>query len=285
MNKVLYEVRDGVAVLTVNRPEALNALDLETHAAIKEAALRAEGAREVAGILLTGAGEKAFVAGADIKELAAARSADDLERLSLFGQDVFATLAALKKPVLAAVNGFALGGGLELAMACHDRVLCENALLGQPEVNLGIIPGYGGTQRLPRLVGFERAWSMLRTGRPIKAAEGAAAGLGTLLPREGFLDAAKTRLKVMIDHRPRRLEPAPLPVPEMPPELELGHLSRSIDALLQAAILEGLRLPLEQGLRLEARYFGACHETEDLHLGLRNFLEQGPRHPAPFVHR
>ena len=165
---ILFEIRNGVAAVTVNRPEKLNALNAEVIAELGEVARRIEKEAAIHGAILTGAGPKAFVAGADIAEIAAQGPVDGKAR-ALEGQRVFRRLERCGKPVIAAVNGFALGGGCELAMACHLRVASEQARFGQPEVKLGIGPGYGGTVRLPRLVGKGRALELLLTGRMIDA--------------------------------------------------------------------------------------------------------------------
>src|SRR5438067_3336833 len=165
---LLVETRDGIAFVTVNRPDKLNALNDRTVAELDAAFAAIAAAPETRGVILTGAGEKAFVAGADIVELATQSPVDGKER-SLRGQRVLDRIERLGKPVIAAVNGFALGGGCELAMACHVRIASENAKLGTPEVKLGIMCGYAGTQRLPRLVGKGRALEMLLTGEMVDA--------------------------------------------------------------------------------------------------------------------
>ena len=187
------EKREGVAVLTVNRPDKLNALNDETMAEL-DAAFAALGTDpEVRGVILTGAGEKAFVAGADISELATQRPVDGQER-SRRGQEILDRIENLGKPVVAAVNGFALGGGCELAMACHVRVAAEGARLGTPEVRLGLMCGYAGTQRLPRLVGKGRALELLLTGEPIDAERAYEWGLVEELCAPGGLDQTLDRV-------------------------------------------------------------------------------------------
>src|ERR1039458_9918493 len=192
---ILFQVEEpGIALLTDNRPEKLNALSGELIAELADAFGRVAGEPAIRAAILTGAGEKAFVAGADIRELAAL-SPYAARAFALRGQAVFRQLETCGKPSVAAVNGFALGGGLELAMACTVRFASENAKLGQPEVKLGIIPGYGGTQRLPRLVGRGRAMELLLAGDPIPAAEAYRIGLvNAVLPQAELLDYCRAWL-------------------------------------------------------------------------------------------
>src|SRR5215813_6443368 len=202
---LLVETRDGVAVVTVNRPEKLNALDDRTMEELDTVfgALGTDPA--VRGVILTGAGEKAFVAGADIGELARQSPVEGKER-SIRGQKTLDRIENLGKPVVAAVGGFALGGGCELAMACHVRVASENAKLGTPEVKLGLMCGYAGTQRLPRLVGKGRALEMLLTGEMIDAAEALRIGLvNRVVPRERLLAEAEALLRKMLANGPLSL--------------------------------------------------------------------------------
>ncbi len=184
---------DGIALLTVNRPEKLNALNRDTMAELADAFTRARETAAIRALIVTGAGEKAFVAGADINELAVL-SPIEARALALRGQAIFRALETLPKPTVAAINGFALGGGLELAMSCAIRVASPNAKFGQPEVKLGIVPGYGGTQRLPRLVGRGRAIEMLLSGEPIDAAEAYRIGPGELRRAAGGTAAIQPRL-------------------------------------------------------------------------------------------
>src|ERR671922_1155761 len=176
MSTLLFELTDGICRLTVNRPDKLNALDAIVIAELADAVTRIETDSAVRGVVITGAGGKAFVAGADIAELAA-QSPIEGKRRAMVGQAVFRRLEQCGKPVIAAVNGFALGGGCELAMACHIRIASENARFGQPEINLGLFPGAGGTQRLPRLVGKGLAIELMLTGDRISAAEAERIGL------------------------------------------------------------------------------------------------------------
>src|SRR6186997_2950723 len=196
------ETRDGVAVVTINRPEKLNALNDRTVEEL-DAAFTAIGADPaIRGVILTGAGEKAFVAGADIAELSTQSPVDGKER-SIRGQRVLDRIERLGKPVIAAVNGFALGGGCELAMACHVRIASENAKLGTPEVKLGIMCGYAGTQRLPRLVGRGRALEILLTGEMVDAQEALRIGLvNKVVPRDALLRESEALLRKMTANGP-----------------------------------------------------------------------------------
>lgn len=251
---LLETAADGIALLTINRPTKLNALNRETLAELDDALSTVESEAGVKGLLLSGAGEKAFVAGADIQELAAA-GAVDAQDISLRGQRLFRRLETLSKPSIAAINGFALGGGLELAMSCTLRVAAENARLGQPEVKLGIIAGYGGTQRLPRLVGRGRAMELLLTGEPIDAMEAHRIGLvNHVVPREQLLEFCRTLLARMLENGP----------------LALRLTMQAVDA--------GLNMSLDEGLRYEAAAFAVSAATGDKQEGTRAFLEK--RKPA-----
>lgn len=239
---------DGVATITVSRPEKLNALNAQTIKELGEAFEMAAGDAAVRGILLTGAGEKAFVAGADINELAAS-SPVEAARLSARGQRVFRRLETMGKPSVAAINGFALGGGLELAMSCTVRVAAETAKMGQPEVKLGIIPGYGGTQRLPRLVGRGRAMELLLVGDPIPAAEAWRIGLvNHVVPGAELLEFSRTLLLKMTAQAPRAVE------------------------LTMRAVDIGADANLDEALEMEATCFGLSASTEDCKEGVAAFL-------------
>ena len=246
------DVADRIAVLTVNRPDKLNALNDATLRELGQAVDELRGRDDVGGVILTGAGSKAFVAGADIGELAGQGPVAGRER-ALRGQRIFTRFESSPKPVIAAVNGFALGGGLELALACHVRIAAEGARLGLPETKLGICPGYGGTQRLPRLVGQGRALEMILTGDMVDAAEAMRIGLvNRVVPADRLLDAAREMMGKM-------LEKGPLAV-----------------ALSIEAVTRGVEMPIEQGLALEATLFGVLSATEDMREGMRAFLEKRP---------
>jgi len=249
---LLLRDEDGARWITVNRPAKLNALNASVIAELEQAVADLAADASARAVVITGAGEKAFVAGADIGEFAGL-SADAGQALARRGQRLFDALAALPKPVIAAVNGFALGGGCELAMACHLRVASSNARFGQPEAKLGLIPGYGGTQRLPRLIGMGRALEMLLTGGTIDAATAHAWGLVNKVVEPGELHGAVKKLAEEI------LAVAPL----------------SVARCLEAVRL-GLNLPLEQAERHEAALFGLCFATDDVREGTSAFLEKRP---------
>jgi enoyl-CoA hydratase len=247
---VLYETADRIAWITVNRPDKLNALNRETTMAIAAATRRAIDDRDVGVVAITGAGDKAFVAGADIAEMAALSAAD----AQAFSHELAASFAALEgspKPVIAAVNGFALGGGCELAAACHVRLVADTAKFGQPEVNLGLIPGAGGTQRLQRLVGRGRAIDLILTGDMIDAGEALRIGLATRV-----VPAAELRSFVGA-YAAKLLAKSPL------------ALTRALDA-----VLAGGEMALPEALRLEASLFGLCFATDDMREGTRAFVEK-----------
>jgi enoyl-CoA hydratase/3-hydroxyacyl-CoA dehydrogenase len=285
---VLREDRDGVAVLTFRRPKVLNALSSDVMAQLRAhlEAVRADA--KVAGVVLTGYGSKAFVSGADINELAALKTPQQATAHALSWQQVADTVESFEKPVVCAYNGLAFGGGNELAMACHARVARAGlpVLFAQPEVRLGIIPGMGGTQRLPRLVGLANAWEPLRTGKPVSGAKAKEWGLVL----EECEDPVARAIEIVREAASgkRRLGPIPsepIAVPAGLPETDIGHLSRRIDDLVRRAILEGAAMPLSDGLRHEARLFGDCLKTEDMRIGMENFLKNGPKANAAFVHR
>jgi len=245
-----YDVDDdGIAVVTLDRADKLNALSTRLLGDLQRAFRQARSDERVRGVVLTGAGDRAFAAGADIEEFT------DLDalaghRFALTGQSVFNAIEGLPKPVVAAVNGFALGGGCELALACHLRVASENAQFGQPEVNLGLIPGYGGTQRLPRIVGRGVATEMILTGDRITAQRAYEVGLvNQVVPADALLDAAKALVRKIASK-------APLAV-----AMALNAI-RSVD------------LPQAQGLQMEAALFGQACGTDDFREGVHAFLNK-----------
>jgi enoyl-CoA hydratase len=247
------EERDGVAVVTIDRPKKLNAMNAETLGEIDRVFEELGSSSSVRAVICTGAGDRAFVAGADISELAKETGTTG-HRTAARGQGVFRRIETLGKPVIAAINGFALGGGLELALACHVRIATEAAKLGLPEVTLGAIPGYGGTQRLSRIVGRGRALEMILTGDPIDAAEAFRVGLvNRVVPAgESLLDAALALARRMTRNAP----------------IALRHALQAVD--------QGLEADLEKGLLLEATLFGILCGTEDLREGMTAFLEKRP---------
>jgi enoyl-CoA hydratase len=247
---VRYEVADRIATVTVDRPDKLNALNDAVMADIDAAFARARGDADVGVVVLTGAGEKAFVAGADIGELAKQSVVGGKEK-SIRGQAVLDRIERLGKPVIAAINGYAFGGGLELALACHLRFMAQGAKIGLPEVGLGIIPGYGGTQRLPRIVGRGRAFEMILSGNPIDAETAERWGLVN-----GTAPAAELPAKV-------RAFAATL--------LTRGPLAL---AMAMESVLRGSDLPMAEGMRVECDLFGLVSSTADMKEGLTAFLEK-----------
>jgi enoyl-CoA hydratase/carnithine racemase len=247
---VLYEKKGAIAYVTVNRPKVLNALDTPTWKDMRTAFEDAQNDVTVRGVILTGAGDKAFIAGADISELAHA-SAVDAERSSRFGQGVLDLIENLGKPVIAAVNGFTLGGGCETAMACTIRIAVDTAKFGQPEVALGLIPGGGGTQRLPRLVGKGRALQLILSGEMISAQEAYRIGLvNEIVSAADLITRAEAILQKIASNAPIAVRFA-----------------------LEAAN-KGAETSQSEGLLLEASYFGLCAATEDKKEGTSAFLEK-----------
>ena len=277
--------RDGdLAVVTVRRPEVKNALNKETLGEIDAVFAELGADTSVAGIVLTGFGGS--LAGADIGELASLESPEACEAICHYGHGIFNRIAAQKKPVVAALDGPVLGGGAEMSMACHARVVGKGLYFGQPEVNLGIIPGYGGTQRLPRLIGVARAFDLLRTARGVGANDAIAWGWATGPVAADPIAAAKALIRKHLagDVVLAPVDPAPVAVPSPLPAVDLGHHSLAIDAILLDVLRRGLALPLEQGLPVEAEGFGRCKRTVDLDIGMKNFVQNGPRVPAAFLH-
>jgi len=247
---VLYEKKSGIAYITLNRPKVLNALNTRTWTDLRTAFEDAKADAGVRGVILTGAGEKAFIAGADISELAHV-GAYDAEESSRLGQGVLDIIENLGKPVIAAINGFALGGGCETAMACTIRIAAEHAKFGQPEVKLGLLPGGGGTQRLPRLVGKGRALQLILTGETISAQEAYRIGLvNEVVAAANLIARAETILKLISANAPI-----------------------AIKFSLEAAN-KGMNSSQAEGFALEASYFGICAATEDKKEGTSAFLEK-----------
>lgn len=247
---ILVEHRGAVTVLFVNRPDKLNAIDRATLGEIAHAARAFVADPAQGALIVTGSGTKAFISGADIGELAplGPAAAEDISR---FGQEVVLLLERSPKPVIAAVNGFAFGGGCELALACHMRLASDNAVMGLPEVKLGIIPGYGGTQRLPRLIGPGRALELILSARSIKADEAASIGLvNRVVPQEQLLPEAVALAEAILKNGPLAVEAA----------LE--------------CVVRGMQMPLDQGLRFESGRFGIIAASEDMHEGLNAFVEK-----------
>jgi enoyl-CoA hydratase/carnithine racemase len=247
---VLYEKKGSIAYVTVNRPKVLNALNTPTWKDLRTAFEDARDDAAVRGVILTGAGDKAFIAGADISELADA-TAIEAEQSSSFGQAVLNLIENLGKPVIAAINGFALGGGCETAMACTIRIAVDTAKFGQPEVTLGLVPGGGGTQRLPRLVGKGRALQLILSGEMISAQEAYRIGLvNEVVPSADLIKRAEAILQKISSNAPVAVKFA----------LEATN--------------RGLETSQSEGLSLEASYFGLCAATQDKREGTSAFLEK-----------
>lgn len=242
--------QDGILWVTVNRPDKLNALSSSTLKELAHAADQAAADEQVVALVVTGAGDKAFVAGADIAELNRLGPIEAKE-YALRGQTVFADLERLPKPVVAAVNGYALGGGCELAMSCHLRVASSNAVFGQPEVKLGLIPGYGGTQRLPRLVGLGRALEIVTTGRNVGAEEAERIGLVHRVCEPVALTQTVNELLAAI----------------------LANGPRAVGHCLEA-VYSGLDMPFDDGCLLEATLFGVGAASLEMKEGTAAFLEK-----------
>ena len=244
------ELHDGIFFITVNRPDKMNALNAETIREFRIAFQEVYDNTEIKGVIITGAGEKAFVAGADITEIAALNEMN-ARNFAENGQEVFQLIENCNKPVIAAVNGFALGGGCELAMACHIRIASPNARFGQPEVNLGIIPGYGGTQRMTHLVGKGKAFELMMSGNMINAEEALSIGLINRISEstEHLLGDSIELMKTIMSKAP----------------LAVGMI---IDCVNVAAARD------ENGYQTEANFFANCAKTEDFKEGTQAFIEK-----------
>jgi len=247
---IIQHKSDGILTITIERPQALNALNAEVIKQLAEAIDRAQTDSEVKTIVITGSGDKAFVAGADIKEFAD-YSGKEGKALAQQGQDsLFNRIERSSKPVIAAVNGFALGGGLELALACHIRIASDNARMGLPEVSLGVIPGYGGTQRLPQIVGKGKAMEMILSAKMMGANDAAACGLvNAVVPPDALLETAHNMARSIMKNSPRAVATA-------------------IQAIL-AAYEDGIN-----GFQEEINCFGASFETDDFKEGTQAFIEK-----------
>ena len=253
-NTLLFDLKDGIAFVTVNRPDKLNALTQEVITELGQVARHAGSDSSIRAVVLSGSGSKAFIAGADITELARVDVALARE-LSRKGSSIYRLYERMQKPVIAAVNGFALGGGCELALACHVRIASENAKFGQPEVKLGTTPGYGGTVRLPRLIGRGRAIELLTTGAMIDAAEAYRIGLvNRVVPLDRLLGEAEVLARAMMEQGPL-----------------------AVGACL-ALVNEQEDLPLEAALERESELFASMAGTDDFREGTQAFLEK--RKPA-----
>ncbi len=249
MEFITYEVDGAVGVITINRPKALNALNSQVLEEIDKT-LDSVDLEAVRCLILTGAGEKSFVAGADIGEMSTLTKAEG-EAFGKKGNDVFRKLETFPIPVIAAINGFALGGGCEISMSCDIRICSENAVFGQPEVGLGITPGFGGTQRLARIVGVGKAKEMIYGARNIKADEAYRIGLvNNVYPLEELMPAAKKLASIIAANAPIAVRAC------------------------KKAINEGLDAAMDDAIVIEEKLFGSCFETEDQKAGMGNFLEK-----------
>lgn len=250
LETVLYEKKESIAYITLNRPKVLNSLNHRTWEDLRSTFVDARDDTAVRGVILTGAGDKAFIAGADISELATA-TAVGAEEASHFGQEVLNLIENLGKPVIAAINGFALGGGCETAMACTLRVASEHAKFGQPEVKLGVLPGGGGTQRLPRLIGKGRALQIILSGEMIAAQEAYRIGLvNEVVPSAEVIPRAEAILKQIFANAPLAIK-------------------YSLEA-----VNKGMETSQSEGQALEASFFGLCAGTEDKKEGTQAFLQR-----------
>lgn len=249
MEFINYEVEGAVAVLTINRPKALNALNSAVLDELNEA-IDAVDLNEVRALIITGAGEKSFVAGADIGEMSSLTK-EQGEAFGKKGNDVFRKIETLPIPVIAAVNGFALGGGCEISLACDIRICSENAVFGQPEVGLGITPGFGGTQRLARTIGVGMAKQLIYTARNIKAPDALRIGLvNAVYPIEELMGAAKKMASIIASNAP----------------IAVRNCKKAIN--------DGLQTDIESGVEIEEKLFGDCFETEDQRYGMAFFLDR-----------
>jgi len=250
METLLTNLSEGILTITINRPDKLNALNAKVLSELDTIMQEVYKEETIYGVILTGSGNKAFVAGADITEFSGLNS-DEAYRLARKGQDIFTSIERSPKPVMAAINGFALGGGCELAMACHIRIASTSSKFGQPEVNLGLIPGYGGTQRLPHLVGKGKAMEIILSGNIIDASEAHRIGLvNHVTPPEELMDYTYSLLKTILSKSPEAIR-------------------KSIEAI--NAVYDPT---ISEGFEKEARLFGECSGTAEMKEGVAAFLEK-----------
>ncbi len=285
---VFREDRGEIAIVKIRRPKVLNAIIADVLDQLREVFADIQKDSKIKGAILTGFGTRAFVSGADIGMLASQKTPREAEEGCFKTHAVLNLIENLGKPVVCAMNGLAFGGGNEIAMACTARIAKkgQKVLVAQPEPRLGIIPGAGGTQRLPRFVGIEKAWPILRSANPISSAQAKEIGLIQEEVEGDLIEAAIEWVNKILAKKvePPALPKGPIPIPEKLPEVDIGHLSRKIDSILQRAILEGAKLSLEEGLKLEAKLFGECVLTKDRAIGIENFMKNGPKVNANFVH-
>lgn len=278
------EKEGHIATVTIKRPEVLNALNDQTMNELNATFTELETDDKITGIVITSYGGS--LAGADINELAALPTPEEAADKCRRGHVIMRRIENFAKPVVIAVDGPVLGGGAELSMACHARVVGKGLLLGQPEVNLGIIPGYGGTQRLPRLIGIDKAAEMVRTAGTIAAKEACALGWAIGEPAADPVAAAKAVLNAHLDGSApiKRIDTGPMDVPATLPSVDIGHRSLAIDRILTDTLFAGLKTDLDSGLEIEAVAFARCKRTVDYDIGMSNFIQNGPRIPAVFMH-
>lgn len=256
MNKVILEKEGNTAVITINNPKALNALSTEVLTDLKEAVEDVKNDDDIYAVIITGAGEKSFVAGADIAEMKD-KNEEEAAEYGRFGNEIFRMIETMDKPVIAAVNGFALGGGNELAMACDIRLASDRAVFGQPEVGLGITPGFGGTQRLARIIPVGIAKEIIYSGRNIKADKALTIGLvNALYPAEELMPAAKKMAAGIAKNAPKAV------------------------AASKRAINNGLEGTMDEGIAIEVKEFSNCFNTEDQTYGMEYFLDKNKEKPA-----
>ncbi len=273
-----------IAVVSVFRPEARNALSAQVIAELDDAFTELGSDDAVKGIVFTS--YDGALAGADVFGIASLTTPEQCRDICAKAHPIMRRIEKLGKPVVAAIDGPVMGGGAEFSMACHARVVGTHLALAQPEVNLGIIPGYGGTQRLPRLVGIERAAELVRTGRVIGSKDAVAWGWADESSGDPKTAAemiirrhlSGEKLVAPVDSAPMSAVPASLPT------IDLGHRSLTIDAIVSDVMVRGLALPLDDGLALEAEGFARCKQTVDMDIGIKNFIQNGPRVPASFLH-
>ncbi|MBS3907261.1 MAG: 3-hydroxyacyl-CoA dehydrogenase/enoyl-CoA hydratase family protein [Syntrophaceae bacterium] len=285
---VFREDKGDVALVKIRRPKVLNALNADVFEQLREIFTGIQKDPKIKGAVLTGFGTRAFVSGADIGMLAAQKTAEEGETGCLNNYSVLDLIENLGKPVVCAMNGLAFGGGNEIAMCCTGRIATkgQKVFVAQPEPKLGFIPGAGGTQRLPRLVGLEKAWPILRHSNPISSSQAKEIGLIQEEVEGDLIEAAMGWVSKILSGQAKvpAIPKGPIPIPSKLPEVDIGHLSRKIDALLQKAILDGAKTTLAEGLKIEARIFGDCFKTQDRNIGIDNFMKNGPRVNANFVH-
>lgn len=281
-NLSLYPIRN-VQVIEIHRPEVKNALSEQTLKELSTAVQIAQNQDQIQGIVITG--YEGAIAGADIGELATLSHFEQAKALCLRGQAVLNQIEQSQKPIVMAVNGPVMGGGAELSMACHARVVGPDLLMSQPEVNLGIIPGYGGTQRLPRWIGFDKAWQMLRAVTTMNSKQAVEWGWASAMS-EQFVEKAIELIEEKAKNAEQfpRIQTEPVSIPQVLAKIDLSWHSRKIDSILVDTILKGLQLPLYEGLVVEAEGVGKCVQTIDKDIGMKNFMQNGPRTPACFLH-